>query len=151
MEFTNNNLNKTVLVKKEWSEKNRKWFEIDVEWKTLWKVSTLIANRLSWKYKEYNCDFWDCWDFVVVKNASKIKVTWKKLDQKQYYRYSWYKWNVRAMSLSELLEKKPENVIWYCVRWMLSKNKLRDRKMKRLKIFAWDSNKYDYLNPEKID
>ncbi len=151
MEFTNNNLNSTVWVKPDYMERNRKWFEVDANWQTLWKLAVLIAKKISWKDQEFACDFWDSGNFVVVKNAEKISVTWKKLDQKMYYRYSWYKWNLKEMNLSELLEKHPERAIYYAVRWMLPKNKLRDSRMKRLKIFVWESNKYDYLNPEKIN
>jgi large subunit ribosomal protein L13 len=49
------------------------------------------------------------------------------------------------------LEKHPERAIMFAVRGMLSKNKLRDKRMKRLKVFADTSNKFDYLHPEKIE
>lgn len=151
MEFTKNNLNTTLNVKPEFLEKNRKWYEVDASWQTLWRLAVRISKKLTWKEKAHHNDFWDSGDFVVVKNASKIHVTWDKLSQKKYYRYSGYKWNLKTMNLQELLEKHPERAIWYAVRGMIPKNKLRDRRMKRLKIFAWESNKYNYLNPEKIN
>lgn len=150
MDFTRNDLNRTVLVRPEWLEKNRKWYEIDATDKTLWKLAVIISNLLSWKEKVHNNEAWDAWDFVVVKNAAKIRVTWNKLEQKKYFRYSWYKWNVKETKLSELLETHPERAIWFAVNWMLPKNKLRDRRMKRLKVFWWASDKFNYLHPETI-
>ncbi len=150
MDFTRNDLNKTALVRPQWLEKNRKWYEVDATGKTLWKLAVDIANKLSGKDVPYKCDFWDWWHFVVVQNAEKINVTGRKLEQKLYYNYSWYKWNLKSMTLSELLKKNPQRAIWQAVRWMLPKNKLRDKRMKRLKIFVGKSDKYNYLNPEKI-
>ena len=44
----------------------------------------------------------------VVKNASKIKVTGKKLDQKIYYRHSDYVGGMKEFTLREMMAKKPE-------------------------------------------
>lgn len=150
MEFTKKDLNKTLWVKPTYLENNRKWYVIDVEWKVLWKVAAEIANKLIGKGKAHYNDFWDCWDFVVVTNAKKIKVTGNKLSQKMYYTYSWFKGNLKSLNLEQLLEKDPTKVIWYAVNWMLPKNKLRDKRMKRLKIFAAWMDKYQNLNLETI-
>jgi len=150
MEFTKNDLNKTLWVKPEILEKKRNWYKIDAEWKTLWKIATDITVRLMWKHKAYYNEFWDCWDFVVVSNVDKFVVSWNKLQQKNYYRYSWHKWHVKQKTLEELLIKSPEKAIWFAVRWMLPKNKLRDRRMKRLKLFTKESDKYNNLNLQTI-
>jgi large subunit ribosomal protein L13 len=71
--------------------------------------------------------------------------------QKIYYRHSWYKWNLKEFTLDWMLKNRPEKVIWLAVRWMLPKNKLRKRRMKRLKIFVWPEHKFKYLPLEKIE
>jgi large subunit ribosomal protein L13 len=149
--FTKFDLNKTLFVKPKLLEKNRKRYLIDAKGKTLGKVAVEIAKRLIWKYNPYYCDHWDSWDFVIVVNADKIKVTWKKLDQKLYYRHSWYKWNLKSFTLKWMLTHRPERVLWLAVRKMLPKNKLRDRRMKRLKIFIWENHKFGHLPLEKIE
>lgn len=143
MEFTKTDLNKTLWVKKDYQEKNRVWFRVDATGKTLWRLAVDIANKLQWKGKSYYSDFRDAWDFVLVENADKIKVTGKKLEQKNYYRYSGHKWHVKSMTLAELLQKKPEKALWFAVRWMLPKNKLRAPRMKRLKLHVGTVDKYD--------
>ncbi len=151
MEFTKKDLNSTLWVKPEVLDKSRKWYVVDAKGKTLGKLAVIIANKLNWKEKAHLNSFWDCGDFVIVKNAAHIKVTWDKLNQKMYYRYSGYKWNLKEMNLSELLEKHPERAITYAVKGMIPKNKLRDKKLKRLKVFAEESSKYNHLNPEQIN
>lgn len=153
MEFTSNDLNKTLYVKKKISDWKRSWYKIDAKWKTLWRLSVEIAKRIMWKNKSYYNEFWDVWNYVIVENADKIKVTWKKLTDKNYYKHTWYKWHLRVTTLSELLEKKPEKALWFAVRGMLPKNKLRDQRMKRLKLYKDLTTDYNHLNPEiiKID
>ena len=149
--FTHTDLNKTLFVRPEVLEKERKWYLIDAEWKTLGRLAVEIAKRLIGKHKVSYSDHWDAGDFVVVVNAEKIKVTGKKLLQKIYYRHSWYKWNLKEFTLDWMLKNRPEKVIWLAVRWMLPKNKLRKRRMKRLKIFVWPEHKFKYLPLEKIE
>jgi len=147
MEFTKTDLNKTVWVKKRDIEKNRKRYRVDATGKTLWRLAVDIANKIQWKWKRHYCDFWDCGDFVLVENADKIKVTGNKLDQKIYYSYSGWKGNVKSINLRNLMLKNPKKVLWFAVRWMLPKNKLRDSRMKRVKLYVWTTSKYDNFKP----
>ena len=150
-QFTKYDLNRTLFVRPEVLQKNRKWYLIDAKWKVLWKVAVEIAKRLIWKYNPAYSDHWDTGDFVVVINADKVKVTGKKLDQKIYYKHSGYKGNLKEFTLRWMLQNRPERVIWYAVRKMLPKNKLRDRRMKRLKIFVGENHKFNHLPLEKIE
>jgi len=134
MKFTKTDLNKTLWAKPNEMDKQRKRYKVDATGKTLGRLATDIAKKLLGKDKAYYCDFWDCGDFVVVENAEKIRVTGKKLDDKTYYTYSGYKGNVKSMSLKDMLKKKPHRVLEIAVRGMLTKNKLRDKRMKRLKV-----------------
>ena len=151
MQFTKRDLNKTLFVKPEVLEKSRRWWVVDAKGKTLWRLAVEIAKRLIGKHKAAYSDHWDAGDFVVVVNADKIKVTWKKLDQKVYYRHSGYKGNLKEFTLRWMLQNRPEKVIWLAVRKMLPKNKLRDRRMKRLKIFVGSEHKFNHLPLEKLE
>ncbi len=143
MEFTKTDLNKTLWVKNTHQDKARKWFRVDATGKTLGRLAVDIANKLQGKRKEYYSDFWDAGDFVLVENVDKIVVTGNKLQDKKYYSYSGYKGNVKDMTLNELLQKKPEKALWFAVRGMLPKNKLRARRMKRLKLVVGTTEKYN--------
>lgn len=151
MEFTKNDLNKTLWVKRLDQEKNRKRYKVDATWLTLGRMAVDIANKLMWKDKAYLSDFWDAWSYVVVENAGKFKVTWNnKLEQKTYYSYSGYKGNVKSINLANLIKKDPAKALWFAVRWMLPKNKLRDPRMKRLKLIVDTTTKYDNFKPVKL-
>jgi large subunit ribosomal protein L13 len=147
MEFTSTNLNKTLWIKQTDQEKNRAWYKADATGKTLGRLAVDIAKKLTGKDKAYYSDFWDAGSFVIVENADKIVVTGKKLQEKVYYSYSGYKGNLTSITLGELLKKNPSKALWYAVRGMLPKNKLRDARMKRLKIEKTPTTKYDHFTP----
>ncbi len=143
MEFTKTDLNKTLWVKQAFQNKSRQWYKVDATGKTLGRLAVDIANKLQGKGKKYYSDFWDAGDFVYVENVDKIKVTGNKLEDKVYYSYSGYKGNVKDITLKELLQKKPEKALWFAVRGMLPKNKLRAPRMKRLKLSVGTTDKYN--------
>lgn len=149
--ITKQNLNKTVWVKPNYLNENRKWFVVDAKGQTLGKIAVKIKNILSGKNKPHVCKFWDCGDYVIVENVDKIKVTWNKLADKMYRTHSWFKWHLKEVSLQRMLNTHPERVIEIAVKWMLPKNKLRKERLKRLKLFTWTTNKYDHLSPERIE
>jgi len=124
---------------------------VDATGLTLWRLAVDIAKKLMWKDKSYLSDFWDGWSYVIVENAGKFIVTWNnKLHQKTYYTYSWYKGNVKSITLAELIEKDPSKALWFAVRGMLPKNKLRDSRMKRFKLVIETTTQYDNFKPVNL-
>ena len=79
---------------------------------------------------------------VSVVNASKLKVTGKKMKESVHKRYSGYPGGFKSETLSELRNRKPEEIIKHAVKGMLPQNKLRDRMLDRLKIYPEDSHEY---------
>ena len=151
MEFTKNDLNKTLWVKRLDQEKNRKRYKVDATDLTLGRMAVDIANKIMWKDNAYLSDFWDGGSYVVVENAGKFKVTWNnKLEQKTYFSYSGYKGNVKSINLANLIKKDPTKALWFAVRGMLPKNKLRAPRMKRLKLIVDTTTKYDNFKPVKL-
>lgn len=147
MEFTQKDLNKTLWVKQTDQEKNRKWYKVDATGKTLGRLAVDVAKKLAGKDKAYYSDFWDAGSFVIVENVDLLSVTGKKLTEKVYYSYSGYKGNLKSITLGELLKKNPSKALWYAVRGMLPRNKLRDARMKRLKLIKGTTTKYDHFTP----
>ncbi|MFZ2151032.1 MAG: 50S ribosomal protein L13 [Candidatus Absconditicoccaceae bacterium] len=145
--FTKKDLNKTLRVKQELQQKYRKRHRVDADGKTLGRLAVDIANKLSGKGKVSYSDFWDGGDFVLVENVEKVSVTGKKLDEKIYYSYSGYKGNLKQITLKNLLIKNPAKALWFAVRGMIAKNKLRDSRMKRLKLVVGTTTKYDNFKP----
>jgi len=125
---------KTTVLKG--NNPKRNWHLIDLEGKTLGRVSVEIANLLMGKNKPTFSYHRDDGDYVVAINSDKIKVTGKKLTDKIYYRYTNFPGGLRSLTLKELLAKDSRKVIHHGVNGMLPKNHLRKKRMSRLKIFA---------------
>ena len=136
MEFTKKDLNKTLRVKPADMEKDRKWRRIDASGKVLGRVAVDIAKLLLGKHKTYYADFWDAGDFVIVENIDKIKVTGKKLQDNFMFSYSGYKGNVKQVTRDIVMKKNPAKLLTAVVRGMISKNKLRDKRIKRMKLVS---------------
>jgi large subunit ribosomal protein L13 len=78
----------------------------------------------------------DAGDFVVVINAGKVKLTGRKLEQKEYYRYSGYPGGLKVRTAADVLNEDPTRVIKQAVKGMLPKNKLANQVITKLKIYA---------------
>ena len=124
----------TYSAKNEEVKKN--WVEIDAKDQILGRLSTQIATILMGKNKATYTPHCDVGDFVVVVNADKIKLTGKKLDQKFHETYSGHPSGRKVKSFRQVLEDSPENLVYHSVRRMLSKNKLADKQLKKLKVYA---------------
>jgi large subunit ribosomal protein L13 len=125
------------------SDIKRAWHLIDVQDKTLGRVASEIAQLLMGKSKPYFVRNLDCGDFVVIVNAKNVKVTGKKEVQKNYYRHSGYPGGFKAETLKELRERKPEEIITHAVKGMLPQNRLRDKMLTRLFVFAEAEHTYN--------
>lgn len=120
----------------------RSWHLIDVNEMILGRVSSEIAQLLMGKGKPNFVRNLDCGDYVVVINAKTIKTTGNKEEQKNYYRHSGYPGGFKKETLKELRVRKPEEIIKHAVKGMLPQNKLRDRMLTRLLIFAGEEHEY---------
>lgn len=118
---------------------NRNWHLVDLTGQTLGRVCVEIANKLIGKNKVTYSTHRDDGDYVVATNAAKIVTTGRKGTQKIYRHHTGYAGHLRELTLNQLMAKDPCEVIRIGVRGMLPKNKLRDRRMTRLKIFV-DAN-----------
>ncbi len=123
-------------------EKDRKWHLIDLSGKILGRVVTGIAGLLIGKTKIAYAPHTDCGDYVVAINAGKIKVTGQKLQNKKYYHHTGFPGGLRQIGLDEVMKTDPPKVIRLAVLGMLPKNKLRDARIKRLKVFADQNHIY---------
>jgi large subunit ribosomal protein L13 len=120
----------------------RAWHLIDLKDETLGRAATKIALLLMGKSKPYFVRNLDCGDFVVVINARIVKVTGKKEEKKTYARHSGYPGGFRSETLRELRGRRPEAIIVHAVKGMLPDNRLKDKVLRRLFVFADDEHKY---------
>ena len=129
----------------------RKWYVVDATGYTLGRLASEIAKVLRGKNKPIFTPHMDCGDYVIVVNASKIKVTGKKLDQKIYYNHSDYVGGMRETTLKEMLAKKPEKVIELAVKGMLPKGPLGRSMMTKLHVYAGADHKHQAQKPEVLE
>ncbi len=132
-------------------EVERHWYLVDATNKTLGRLSTEIANRLRGKHKPIYTPHVDTGDYIVVVNASKIRVTGNKMTDKVYYKHSGYIGNMKSMNLETMLEKNPERVIMKSVKGMLPKNKLGNAMLKKLRVFAGPEHNHISQKPEVLE
>ena len=129
---------KTYTVKAK--EIKRETRVIDADGMVLGKLATQVAEILMGKDKATYTRYMDTGDRVVVINAAKVIVTGSKLTQKTYIHHSNYPGGFKEISLRDLLEKKPEEVIKKAVRGMIPRGTLGDSMMKKLTVYAADGN-----------
>lgn len=124
------------------SQIKRAWHLVDMKGQILGRTATKIAKLLMGKDKPNFAPYLDGGDYVVVVNASQLKVTGKKMTQKLYRRHSGYPGGFEEVRLDRQMVKDSAKVVRHAVSGMLPKNKLRDPRLARLKVFADDKHPY---------
>ncbi len=118
------------------SEISKEWHVLDASGQTLGRMATHIAALLQGKHKPTYSPHLDMGDFVIVVNASKVRITGRKLQGKVYYRHTGYMGGLKETTLSDMLQKHPERVIQLAVRGMLPRNKLARHLLGHMKVYA---------------
>ena len=131
--------------------RQRDWYVIDAEGKTLGRLATQIADLLRGKRKPEYTPHCDTGDFVIVVNAAKVRVTGNKLADKRYYRHSGYPGGLRTRTLAEMLERRPEEVIRLAVKGMLPRNRLGRQQLRKLRIYAGPDHPHQAQRPKPIE
>ena len=130
---------------------DRNWYLVDARNKTLGRLSTEIATRLRGKHKPIYTPHVDTGDYIVVVNASKIRVTGNKMTDKMYYKHTGYIGNLKSENLATMLEKYPERFLMKSVRGMLPKSKLGNAMIKKLRVFAGPEHTHIAQHPEPLE
>jgi large subunit ribosomal protein L13 len=85
----------------------------------------------------------DCGDYVVAVGCHDLHTTGKKRYQKQYYTHNTRPGSLKQMSMDRMFAKwGGGEVLLKAVRGMLPKNRLRDKRLARLKVFEGASHPY---------
>ncbi len=126
---------KTTVVSREDALAQRQWYVIDADGRALGRLATQAAGLLRGKGKPIFSPHVDCGDFVIVVNASKVKLTGGKAKDKIYYRHSEYPGGLRATAAGKLLDERPERMVREAIAGMLPKNRLGKRLITKLKIY----------------
>ena len=128
----------------------RKWYVVDATNMTLGRLASEVAKVLRGKNKAIFTPHIDTGDYVIVINASKVKVTGRMLDQKIYYHHSDYVGGMKETTLREMLAKKPEKVVELAVKGMLPKGPLGREMYTKLHVYAGPEHQHAAQKPEVL-
>ncbi|MBO4837864.1 MAG: 50S ribosomal protein L13 [Lachnospiraceae bacterium] len=129
----------------------RKWYLVDANGKTLGRLATEVASVLRGKNKPQFTPHVDTGDYVIVINAEKVAVTGRKLQDKLYRHHSGYVGGLKTLTLKEMLDKKPTEVIEHAVRGMLPKGTLGNQMYAKLHVYAGPEHPHAAQQPEVLE
>ena len=128
----------------------RKWYVVDAEDLVMGRLASQVASILRGKNKPTFTPHVDCGDYVIVVNASKIKLTGKKLDQKLYRYHTGYPGGLKEITYRKLMANKSEFAFKEAVRRMLPKGPLGYSMLNKLRVYAGPEHEQLAQKPEVL-
>lgn len=112
------------------------WVLVDAEDMILGRLAAQIAFRLRGKHKATYSPHQDTGDNVIVVNAGKVRVTGRKLEQKEYHEHTGFPGGLNTYILKDKLENDPTYAIKVAVKRMLPKGPLGRKLLRNLRVYA---------------
>ena len=122
---------------------DKRWRVVDAEGVALGRLATEVAAALRGKDKATFTPHLDMGDFVIVTNASKVRVTGQKLTQKLYHHHTGYLGGLKSIRLDKQMEKHPERVVRAAVWGMMPKGRLGRAQIRHLKIYTGSDHPHE--------
>jgi len=132
------------------NEIDKKWYVVNAEGRVLGRLATRVARLLTGKDKPIYTPFLDTGDHVIVVNASKIRLTGRKLSDKIYRHHTGYPGGLREIAAGDLLAKNPEKLVREAIIGMLPKSKLGRAMRKKLKVYRGPQHPHQAQQPTSI-
>jgi large subunit ribosomal protein L13 len=130
----------------------RRWFLVDADGMVLGRLASEVAKIIRGKHKPTFTPHMDTGDHVIVINASKVRVTGRKAEQKQYFRHTGYMGHERFTPYATMIEKHPERVVEKAVFGMLPKSALGRQKLRlKLKVYAGEQHPHTAQQPAVLN
>ncbi len=129
----------------------RLWHIIDADGLVLGRIATQAARLLQGKHKAEWTPFLDRGDHVIVVNASKVRLTGNKEEQKLYRYHSGYEGGLREERAKIVRQKDSRRIVEEAVRGMLPKTKLGQAMYGKLKVYAKSDHPHAAQQPRKLE
>lgn len=129
---------------------NKGWVVIDAKDQVLGRMTTQIAMIIRGKHKAGFTPHMDCGDNVIVINASQLKFTGRKMNMKEYVRYTGYPGGQRFATPADWMKKNPALIVEHAVRGMLPKTKLGKALFGNLFVYNDEKHPHQAQNPKAI-
>jgi large subunit ribosomal protein L13 len=141
---------KSTWLTKEQAADQRGWWVVDLEDQPLGRAATKIASVLRGKHKPTFTPNVDCGDYVVVINASKLRLTGNKMQTKPYRHHTGYIGGLIETTADKLLAKHPDRLVKRAVWGMLPKTTLGKKIIKKLKIYSGAEHNHTAQQPREL-
>ncbi|MFA7506300.1 MAG: 50S ribosomal protein L13 [Burkholderiaceae bacterium] len=132
-------------------EVNRDWYVVDASDKVLGRLAAELAHRLRGKHKPEFTPHVDTGDYIVVVNASRLRVTGNKSTDKVYYRHTGYPGGIRETTFEKMQARHPGRALQKAVKGMLPKGPLGYAMIKKLKVYGEASHPHTAQQPKVLE
>lgn len=139
-----------TIFSKQIPSTDRKWFVVDAAGKSLGRLSTEVARKLSGRDRVDFTAHIDNGAYVIITNAAQITVSGTKETDKMYYSHSQYLGGLKETNLAKMRVKKPAHILEHAIKGMLPKNKLQADMLLRLKVVPGPTHQYEAQKPEML-
>jgi large subunit ribosomal protein L13 len=130
---------------------NKEWVIVDAENQVLGRICSQIAAILRGKTKTNFTPHVDCGDNVIVINAEKIRLTGKKMNNKQYVRHTGYPGGQRFATPRMMMEKDGRRVVEMAIKGMLPKTRLGREQYRNLFVYTGTEHPHAGQQPKAIE
>ncbi len=141
---------KTKSTSKEEALLKRRWHVVDAEGKVLGRLASEVASVLRGKHRVDFTLHTDTGDFVIVINASKIKLTGRKMSDKVYHHHTSWVGGVVSRTAQEIMDDKPEELIKTAIKGMMPKTTLGRHMLTKLKVYANAEHPHTAQKPQAL-
>ena len=132
-------------------EVTREWYVVDATDKIVGHLAAEIAARLRGKHKPEYTPHVDTGDYIVVINASKMKMSGNKATDKRYFRHTGYPGGIIETTFGKMQERFPGRALEIAVKGMLPKGPLGYAMIKKLKIYAGEEHPHTAQQPKTLE
>lgn len=130
---------------------NKEWVVVDAKGQTLGRFASVVAYVLRGKHKTNFTPHADCGDNVIIINAETVTLSGGKWDEKNYIWHTGYPGGQRSRTATEVMKRKPQDMVEKAVRGMLPKNKLGRDLFRNLYVYAGNEHPHSAQLPKTID
>ncbi len=130
---------------------NKEWVVVDATGQSLGRMCSKVAKLLRGKYKPNFTPHVDCGDNVIIINADKVVLTGNKWNDRIYFKHTGYPGGQREVTPAQLMAKGEDRLFRKVVKGMLPKNRLGDKLLKNLYVYAGSEHKHEAQQPKSID
>ncbi len=124
---------KTTFANKETAQP--RWFLINAENQVLGRLAVTVSNIIRGKNTARFSPHSDAGDFVVVINASKVRVTGSKETDKEYMTFSRYVGGHKSETVASIRARRPQLLIERAIKGMVPHTRLGRAQLRKVKIY----------------